>query len=486
MKCEGRSRATIWWALAAGLAWVAAAGQLLDAQARYTGPWDMAELLRSPAAAWGADSNGVQEVYYEGVPYQGHATRVFAYYAQPTNGVGPWPALLLVHGAAQHANVSWAAFWAGRGYAALAMDLCGWGPDGALPDGGPGTSNWQTEFEILNRNDVSASYFYHAVCAIVRGHALLLSRPEVDRKRVGVHGLSWGGFFTCIAAGIDDGLRLAVPVFGAGFIYLDNYYSAVFSVPAPAGPQRYIERIDPARYLPNVSCPMLFVSGATDPYFSPPSFQLSFQTVPEGLATLSVPPQVNHGCIWLMPWTDIEVRRFIDSQMLNLPALPRLGPLTVESNRASASLFTPLPLTKATLWCTTNLGAWSTRSWTAHQATVSNGIVTAPLPNDRPLAYYLSVTDAGSALVSTPCAAAGADGAPANCRFASISRYQSGAVRLWGNKPWGHHVELRAGPDLATWSAVDTNAAAGANFQFVLTNQPAVAMRFFQLRDLDW
>ena len=59
---------------------------------------------------------------------------------------------------------------------------------------------------------------YHAVSAVVLAHSLLRSYPEVDASRIGVTGISWGGYLTCIVAGIDDRLKCAVPVYGCGFL----------------------------------------------------------------------------------------------------------------------------------------------------------------------------------------------------------------------------------------------------------------------------
>lgn len=62
-----------------------------------SGPWDLTELRKTPAAEWGAKTNLIQEVLYEGEPYQGKPTRVFAYVGRPASGKGPFPAILLVH-----------------------------------------------------------------------------------------------------------------------------------------------------------------------------------------------------------------------------------------------------------------------------------------------------------------------------------------------------------------------------------------------------
>src|SRR5512141_3032612 len=89
---------------------------------RHTGPCDLAELKKTPAAEWGSRTGLVQEVYYEGEPSHGKRTRIFAYLGRPAQGHGPFPAMVLVHGGGGKAFRAWAEHWAERGYVALAMD----------------------------------------------------------------------------------------------------------------------------------------------------------------------------------------------------------------------------------------------------------------------------------------------------------------------------------------------------------------------------
>lgn len=63
---------------------------------------------------------------------------------------------------------------------------------------------------------------YHAVAAILRGHSLLISCAEVDAERIGITGTSWGGYLTCITAGVDSALKAAVPVYGCGYCTRDT------------------------------------------------------------------------------------------------------------------------------------------------------------------------------------------------------------------------------------------------------------------------
>jgi len=194
------------------------AAQGPSATAQATGLWDLAALCRVPRAAWGERKGLVQQVYYEGEPFQGKPTRVFAYYGRPAEGEGPFPAVLLVHGGGGKAFSDWAAHWAKRGYVSLAMDLAGHGPPGRLEDGGPGQDD-AAKFRDFTDTNAKDMWTYHAVAAVIRGHSLLASRKEVNAKRVALTGISWGGYLTCIIAGLDDRLQAAVPVYGCGFIH---------------------------------------------------------------------------------------------------------------------------------------------------------------------------------------------------------------------------------------------------------------------------
>src|ERR1035438_606796 len=128
--------------------------------ARHSGPWDLAALKQLPAAEWGGRTGLVQEVFYQGEPYRGKATRVFAYLGRPAAGKGPFPAMVLVHGGGGKAFRDWAEHWAKRGYVALAMDTAGCGPNGPLPDGGPDQSDG-TKFRDFANDEVREMWTYH-------------------------------------------------------------------------------------------------------------------------------------------------------------------------------------------------------------------------------------------------------------------------------------------------------------------------------------
>ncbi len=219
---------------------------------RFTGPWKMAELKRTPVSDVSRldPASNLGEVYYENVPLAGKPTRVFAYYAVPRQGRGPFPAMVLVHGGGGKAFREWATLWADRGYAAIAMDLSGRGPDGKrLPDGGPEQDDL-VKFRDFAPDEADQMWTYHAVAAAVRAHSFLAVRPEVDKDRIGVTGISWGGYLTCIIAGIDDRVRVAVPVYGCGFLDENSaWVEPCFKKMGPERSRRWVRPLRPVSLL---------------------------------------------------------------------------------------------------------------------------------------------------------------------------------------------------------------------------------------------
>ncbi len=373
---------------------------------RMVGPWDLGELKQVPSSSWGEDKDRVREVYYEGAKLDGKPTRVFGYYARPETGDGPFPAMLLVHGGGGKAFSGWARLWADRGYVALAMDLAGHGPDGKrLPDGGPGQDD-PTKFRDFDPARPESMWTYHAVAAIVRGHSLLAAREEVDAGRVGVTGISWGGYLTCIVAGVDDRLKVAVPVYGCGFLHEDSVWKASqFDRMTPDRRDRWVGTFDPSKYLPRVRCPILFVNGTNDFAYPLDSYRRSYEAVP-GFEDLANPDRL---CVTLrMPhgheqgWKPKEIGIFVDGVLKQGEPLAKLAGPAMQGGRISAKFASKAPIEKAELLYAIDAGPWPMREWKAVPATIEGEIVGAPLPPGRPLVAFLNVVDRRGAVVSSP------------------------------------------------------------------------------------
>jgi dienelactone hydrolase len=369
-----------------------------DESARFTGPWDLEQLQKAPPATWGEKSGLVQEVYYEGEPLDGKPTRVFAYYGRPAIGDGPFAGMVLVHGGGGTAFAEWATLWAERGYAAIAMDLAGCGPGRKrLPDGGPDQGH-DRKFADFTDDRLGHMWTYHAVAAVIRGHSLLASRPEVDEDRIGITGISWGGYLTCIVTGLDDRLKVSVPVYGCGFLHENSAWLSIFEKMGPEKRDRWVRHFDPSRYLPGVSCPILFTNGTNDFAYPLDSYQKSYRLAP-GRVDLRIEVRMPHS--HPAGWAPKEIGLYCDSVLTGGDPLPRLGPMQTAGGSAKATFTSKVPVVEGHLHYTTDSGPWQKRTWHTVEAKLDEGTVAADLPAERPIVCYLSVTDERGAMVST-------------------------------------------------------------------------------------
>ena len=266
------------------------------------GPWSDMQFGVVPKS-WPAEDvkpePDVKSVWIEGEDCKGRKTRFFAYCGLPKNASASkkCPAMVLVHGGEGTAFAKWVRLWNERGYAAIAMDTCG-----AVPVKDPTTKRWKRHewsgpegwgrFSAAKENPKD-QWTYHAVASIIRSHDFLASLPEVDRYRMGITGISWGGYLTCIAAGVDDRYLFAVPVYGCGFFGEASMWTGQLKRLGETG-RRWLELWDASVYLPEAKCLFYWVSGKDDPFFPYSSLRKSAALI-KGTSLFNVSDHMVHG-----------------------------------------------------------------------------------------------------------------------------------------------------------------------------------------------
>jgi dienelactone hydrolase len=362
--------------------------------------WDMKKLSTVPKMTWtGETSYGAKGLYFEGEPYQGKPTRVFAYYAPPRNVTGKAPAMVLVHGGGGAAFAAWADLWAKRGYAAIAMDLNGCGPGSKrLEDGGPPQSD-AVIFDVP-ADGLKDAWPYHAVADVIRAHSLLRSLPEVDADRTGITGISWGGYLTCMTVGIDHRFKVAVPVYGCGFLHENSVWLDRFKKLGPQRTSEWVKRFDPSSVLMNCKTPMLWVNGTNDFAYPLDSYKKSYSLVKSD-RTLCVKVRLPHG--HQEGWRPKEIGLFVDGYIGTEKQKPfaKVSAIQRKGTEVSAAIASETPIKSAGLHYTTGQGIWKDRKWETHPAKVENGRIVATLPVENGIVFYLSATDDRGVLVCT-------------------------------------------------------------------------------------
>lgn len=364
--------------------------------------WDMKELSKAPQThpAEGFQAEGLRAVFFDGPLYHGKPTRVFAWIGIPKSATGKKvPGIVLVHGGGGSAYTNWVKLWNDRGYAAIALDTCGCTPAASYSKhnrhdaGGP--PGWGGFDQIDEpRQD---QWTYHAVADSILAHSLLRAQPGVDYKRIGVTGISWGGYLTCLIASVDTRFKFAAPVYGCGY-YLDTVFAGSIRALGPDRAQRWMEWWDPSYYLGNARMPILWVDGSNDFAYCMDALQESY-LLPKGPQTLCVRLRMPHGHGGAGE-NPKEILAFADGIFHRGDPLPKITRQGRKDSEVWAQFKSSHPIVKAELNITRDSGKWQDRKWEAIPAQVNGNRVTATLPAGVKV-YYVNLFDDRDCVVST-------------------------------------------------------------------------------------
>ncbi len=369
-------------------------------------PWDVKALEKAPSFEWLDRSGKVHALTYEAEPYQGKKTRVFAYYASPlTLGVEKergkrFPGMVLVHGGGGHAFSQWAQLYAEKGYAAIAMDLDGQTGEGAAltrsKEGGPPQDD-RTKFHRSDLPDRD-QWSYHAVADVILAHSLLRQFEEVDADRTGLIGISWGGYLTCIVAGLDQRFKAALPLYGCGFLRDHSAWTdSQFATMSPEWSARWVKLWDPSSYVGSATMPLFFVNGTNDFAYPLDSHARTYDLV-RGPKNIRIEVGMKHGHIFNVN----ECFLFFNHHLKGEPALPRVTRLKIEGDEIVADLESPTKLVSAELCYTTGPERENgSRSWIRKPLRVEGQRVSGARPPAEATVSFVTVTDDRGAMISS-------------------------------------------------------------------------------------
>ena len=368
-----------------------------------TTPWDLAALSEAPDYEWSDRESPARSLYYEGQSYKGKPTRVFAYYGSPATlnreGVKKrrFPAVVLVHGGGGTAFKEWVELWARRGYAAIAMDLAGCDPNlNRLPDGGPGQGH-EDKFGTIDE-PVENQWTYHAVANVILAHSLIRSFEEVDSGRTAVTGISWGGYLTCIVAGLDNRFKAAVPVYGCGFLHESSTWLGEFAQMKPEQKDKWVRLWDPSMYIGSASMPVFFVNGTNDFAYPLDSYAKTYGQV-KGGRNLRITVNMPHG--HPQGWAPEEIGLFVDEYLKKGIRLPRVLSPKTAGDRIRAKVKSKTKLVSGALHYTIEKGPINKRQWEKVSGRFKGSSFISALPPEDTTIWFLTAADARGAIVSS-------------------------------------------------------------------------------------
>lgn len=416
-----------------GLAWIQTPGPKLspDGAAAPAGGDIFAPFLKGRAPAivrelGSSERDGVQvrKVAFRSLLVGGETQDVFAIIARPA-GAGPHPGLLWLHGGWGCADESAAVRYAKAGYVTIAPDLPGIADPGKCPhSAGP----WAKRFSKRPWSvipDPAADQTFDAVVAALQSFDLLAAQPGVDAQRIGVSGISMGGYTTTMVAGLlGKRVRAAYSKFGCGFYELGSEWSAGLANLPDDRREAWLRHFDAGRRAPGITAPYFIAAAVRDHFFWPPAVNATLRAVPAG-ANQAYAHVITHRLEGIPGEGGLDLLYFAHHLKGEGQPFPRVAVASCTaqadgSRRVEFTVQAPLPVRSATLYLTAGGASWEASAWepiAAQAAGPERFVATIPaakaaaggawyvnVSDERPatagsLVYGMAATGSGAALV---------------------------------------------------------------------------------------
>jgi len=336
----------------------------------------------------------LKAIYFDGVPYKGNPTRIFAWLGLPENRSGKVPGVVLVHGGGGTAFKQWVQKWNEHGFAAISIAVEG------QTDVRYGTKSWQrhawagparTGHYLDSDQPLPDQWIYHAVSSTILANSLLRSLPEVDADSVGLCGISWGGVVAATVMGIDDRFAFAIPIYGCGQMNLaENQWGVALSSKGI-----YRKVWDPVLYLGRAQMPALWLSWPKENHFPLTSQAASYQAM-SGPYMVSLIPGMghSHGAGWNPPDSYAFAKSVVEKgapwcRQVEVRAANGMGQVKFASAK---------PLESAVLLSTVDSGFTGNRTWVESPAALRREgdvwVAPAELPAGS-TAWFINVLSGG-------------------------------------------------------------------------------------------
>ncbi len=260
----------------------------------------------------------IKAVTYDGMTLDGGKTKVFAYIGFPQNASkdSPVPAMVLVHGGGGHPYLDWVKGWNDRGYAAIAMETTGYFPkqgtfcknesdNGNFVYGLSANADFAENGYVDSPNrvfptayaEVEEHWATHGLLQVTYAHNILRQDERVDRDKIGITGVSWGGVTTSLMIGYDTRYAFAIPVYGTAYLGGEMHSFASFK-------NEYVHALWAAEdRLDNFKNPIMWWAYNDDNNFSVPAYVQSYthsvKNNPKNVLVMLGSWSHSHGAVFL-------------------------------------------------------------------------------------------------------------------------------------------------------------------------------------------
>jgi cephalosporin-C deacetylase-like acetyl esterase len=335
---------------------------------------------------------------------------VYAVIARPT-AKGPHPGLLLLHGGRGFSESKRAIMWAKRGYVVVTLDIPGVADPAKVPhSAGEWTSHPYTYERWRVKPVLEDSMMYQSVAAAVQAFRLLSIQSDVDATRLGVHGISWGGYMTAMVSSImGPEIKAAFAIFGSG-----HYEESVFDVQLQklTAEERaaWLKYFDAERRANHIVAPYFLAAAANDFFFWPPAVERTLAKI-SGEKNQVFAPNANHklpipGGTTRDNWPDMPQDYFAYYLQSRGDPMPRVSWVQPQANARQLcfNVVSSRPVVSAGVYYSDTSAVWTKREWKRVGAKlIADGRYVADLPADagKNVDCYALISDDRPVSVST-------------------------------------------------------------------------------------
>jgi dienelactone hydrolase len=356
------------------------------------------------------DNVSFQRFFFTSQRQNGKTFRIYAVSAIPAVP-GKYPMILHLHGGGQTASPQLVKRWAKRGYACISFDWTA-NPGGKHDNKRPFSKfGKQTEAKTIDYQfpeKTEQSRVRYALIAARRALAWARKQDNIDSARIGVIGLSWGGFYSLLLAGMEPEIKAVVDIYGCG------YFSDAYGLTGPLvyrsvkARKAWLATYDPGSVVARIKAPTLMISGTNDMFFPLRQFVRTYQAL-KVAKRLILAPGVNH----TLSWTEIDKTALVwlDHYLKGKKAkLPEIVGLEERSGKLKLRCKTNgFKLNDAKLFFTwsAHLEKWNSKNkWESKDVDRYKNSFSVKLPDYAPqgtpwLGYFIScITDSGVQVAS--------------------------------------------------------------------------------------
>lgn len=228
------------------------------------------------------------------IPVTGEEVVIYGILARPVKD-GTYPGILVCHGGSGNVSEKWVQSWAKRGYVAFGVDAPGYCNLTRTPTTGP-WENYKWRTFAVSDDDIRRNPLYDGVAAGLNALALLRAQPDVDRTRIGIVGISWGGYMTTMLSGVaGDWVRASFSLYGCGYFDRGSEWMRPIHwwMKRRGETDTWLRHLDAGRRAAGTQSHFLMCAAANDWFFWLPAVMATYNEI-QSPKSIVIAPNASH------------------------------------------------------------------------------------------------------------------------------------------------------------------------------------------------